>query len=288
MRTTTLLLATFLLLPAVVHADDGRSCKASEPRDLQLDFSGIDTVVFEIGGNALDVRASAGADGKIVGRACASDAIYLPRLTLTQERTGDKLVVRAGNEGLRNGIFQNAKQVSNHVFGKHSAHMTLRASVPDTVMVQLVVGSGDARLDGARAASADVGSGDATVARIRGEFTAKVGSGDLEARDIGSLRILSIGSGDATVRQVRGASKVGSVGSGDLAIRQTQGPVDIDSIGSGDAELADIGGDVTVGSIGSGDLDATTVRGNLRVRSVGSGDIGHRGVTGRVELPSKR
>lgn len=287
MRALTLLLASFLLLPIVANADDSRPCKQSQPRNLQLDFTGIDTVVFEVGGNQLDVRASDGAASSVKGQACASDAIYLSRLTLTQQRAGDKLVVRTGNEGLRTGIFQNVRQVADHVFGRHYAYLTLQAEVPETVMVQLKVGSGGVRLQGVRAASANVGSGDVIATHIRGRFTAKVGTGDLGASDIGSLQILSIGSGDAMVSQVRGASEIGSIGSGDLEIKGTQGPVDIDSVGSGDISLEDIGGDITVGSISSGDLDAKTVRGNLLVRSIGSGDVDHSDVSGRVELPSK-
>jgi hypothetical protein len=94
MRAASFLIASLLLLPLTAHAAD-RPCKASQPRSLQLDFKGIDTVVFEIGGNAIDVRAAAGDSGRIEGQACASDAAYLPRLTLVQERVGDKLVVRA-------------------------------------------------------------------------------------------------------------------------------------------------------------------------------------------------
>lgn len=272
---TTLLLAT-LLLPLAAQADD-RKCEHTQPRNLQLDFSGIDIVVFDIGSSDIAVRATAGASGRVEGRACASSAAELQRLTLTQAKSGNKLVVNAERRD-RSGI----------PFGNRYAYMVLAASVPARVTVQLEVGSGDARLDGARAASADVGSGDIAVSHIDGPFTAKIGSGDIDAQDIGSLDILSIGSGDATIRNVRGISKVGSVGSGDLKIKDTKGAVSIGSVGSGDVELDDIGGDVTVGSIGSGDIDVDGVRGGLTVRSVGSGDVDHRSVSGRVDLPKKR
>jgi len=273
-----LILGALLLLPLAAQADDGH-CEHQQARNLQLDLSGVNTVVFEIGGNDLDVRATAGAGNKVEGRACASDEKYLPQLTLTQERTGDKLVVIAKREnGSFGGIF----------LGNHYAYMKLQASVPDSIMVQLKVGSGDASVDGARAARVDAGSGDVRATRIREELRAAIGSGDLVAEDIGSLHLLSIGSGDATFRNVRGTSKVGSIGSGDLGIHGTQGPVEIGSVGSGDVELRQVGGTVTIDSIGSGDVDADGVRGDLSVRSVGSGDIDHGGVTGRVDLPRKR
>ncbi len=272
-----LILGALLLLPLAAQASGDDHCEHGEPRNLQLDLAGVKTVVFDIGGNDLDVRASASPGNKVEGRACASNQKDLARLVLTQERTGDRLLVHARREGNFGGIF----------LGNHYAYMKLRASVPDTVAVQLKVGSGDASVDGARVASVDAGSGDVRASRIRGELTAAIGSGDLEADDIGSLHLLSIGSGDASFRNVRGASKVGSVGSGDLGISATRGPVEIGSVGSGDVDLADIGGSVTVGSIGSGDIDADGVRGGLTVRSVGSGDVGHRNVSGRIDLPRK-
>jgi DUF4097 and DUF4098 domain-containing protein YvlB len=268
-----LIASILLLLPVAAFAQE-RHCEASQPRNLQLDLSGVQTVVFDIGANDVDITATPNAGNKVEGRACASDAKLLDQLTLTQERIGDKLVVHAERQGSWN--------IS---MGSHYAYMKLKANVPDSLMVQLKVGSGDASIDGARAASADVGSGDIKATRIRGEFTADVGSGDLIAEDIGSLHILSVGSGDATIRQVRGASKVGDIGSGDLEIHTTQGTVEVGSVASGDVTLTGIGGDVSVGSVGSGDVGANGVHGNFTVHSIGSGDVSHNGVTGRVDVP---
>ncbi len=271
-----LILSALLLLPLLAQASDDK-CAQSQPRNLQLDLAGVKTVMFDVGVNDLDVRASTGTSNRIEGQACASDTKYLAQLTLTQKKIGDKLVVTAERISDIGGIF----------FGSHYAYMKLRATVPDTLLVQLKVGSGDASIDGARDASADVGSGDVKATHIRGTFTASAGSGDIDATDIGALHLLSVGSGDVTVKQVRGASRVGDIGSGDLEISNTQGSLEIGSVGSGDVKLNGIGGDVTVGSIGSGDIDANGVKGNLTVRSVGSGDVGHRNVSGRVTLPQE-
>lgn len=270
-----------LLLPLVAMADP--PCKHSAPRDLSLDLGGIKTVLFEVGPHYLQVQASAASGNRIEGVACASDAKYLPELTLDQLKSGDRLTVRLlrnGGSG-SGGIF--------NLFGKkHYGYMKLRASVPDDVLVELKVGSGDVGINGAREARIDIGSGDARATRIRGTLTASVGSGDLVAEDIGALQLQSVGSGDATIRTVRGATKVGSIGSGDLEITGSQGPVNIGSVGSGDVDLRDIAGDVTVGSIGSGDLDVKKIRGNLTVRSLGSGDVKHRDIEGKVDLPGKQ
>ena len=277
MRKQALILGALLLLPLAANAAD-QNCEHSQPRNLQLDMAGVKTVVFEIGANDLDVRAVATPGNAVEGRACASRESDLPRLVLSQHKSGDRLVVTAEREGKFGGI---------SLFGSHYAYMKLQASVPDSIAVHLKVGSGDASVDGARSARIDTGSGDVRATRVRGELAASLGSGDLEASDIGSLDLDSVGSGDAAIRNVGGASRIGSVGSGDVSIRSTQGPVEVGSVGSGDLELENIGGGVTVGSIGSGDIEVDGARGDLTVRSAGSGDVDHRGVTGRVELPRK-
>lgn len=275
-RPAPLLLLPILLCSGAAFADGGR-CEHASPRNLSLDLSGVKAVMFEIGANELHVDASPGATAAIEGRACAAEAGLLDRLTLTQERDGDKLIVRARRDD--NGLFR---------IGNQYAYMALRAKVPDDVMVQLDVGSGDAWVTGASALSADVGSGDVEAKRIAGRVTTKVGSGDVTLDDIGALHVLSIGSGDVEAANVRGDAEVGSIGSGDFKLRRAGGNVKIGSIGSGDAELSGIDGNVAIDSIGSGDVDADGVGGNLTLRSVGSGGIDHRGVRGTVDLPRKR
>jgi hypothetical protein len=268
-------LALLSLLPLAAAAEDAQRCAHAQPRELKLDLAGVRTVLFEITNNDVDVHASAGADGRISGRACASNEKDLARLTLTQRREGDKLVVRAQQEDGGRGLS----------IGNRYAYMTLRANVPADVLVQLNVGSGDGSVDGASEASADVGSGDVKATRVRGRFTASVGSGDVDVDDVGALHVVSVGSGDLKARHVRGATEIGSVGSGDLQVNGTQGPLKLASIGSGDADLRDIGGDVDVGSIGSGNLQVDGVRGDLSVRSISSGDVESAGVTGTVTVP---
>lgn len=300
----SLLLASLLVLPLAAQADE--RCEHSQPRNLQLDLAGVKTVVFDIGASQLDLRATANASGKVDGRACSSDAKLFERMTLTQEKRGDQLTVRA----LRNGDNNNGSSFNFDLFGvsfNRYAYMKLQANVPDHLAVQLKLGSGDAVVAGAQSLDATIGSGDLTVSKIRGPFSGSTGSGDIDASDIGGLDLRAIGSGDVTVRQVRGTARIGRFGSGDIEIRTTRGPVEIgaggsgdvkltgigggvriDAIGSGDIELADIGGDITIGSIGSGDVEVDGARGDLTVRSKGSGDIEHRGVTGRIDVPKRR
>ncbi|WP_411831931.1 DUF4097 family beta strand repeat-containing protein [Pseudoxanthomonas mexicana] len=274
MRKTMLIAG--LLLPLAAAAQEPQ-CKHSQPRNLQLDLAGVRTVVFEIGSHDLRVDSRPGASAAVQGRACASNADDLATLRLSQHRSGDTLLIRAENENRAFGFS----------FGNRYAYLKLEASLPDTVPVQLKVGSGDAVVTGAPALDASVGSGEATARRIRGLTSASVGSGEIELEDIGSLRVSSIGSGEITARQVRGNVEVGGIGSGDFGLDGASGDVKIRSIGSGDAELRNVSGAVRVDSIRSGDLD---VRGaaSLSVGSIGSGDASHRDVRGAIDLPRKR
>ena len=263
-------------IAAPAFADD--KCSHSAPQNLALDIASAKTVRFEIGPHKLRVDASASPSGTLTGRACASSADRLDSLKVSQQRSGDKLIVRLQREG----------DLSAFGFGNRYAYLTLEAGVPDDVLVQLEVGSGDAWVTGAAAASADVGSGDVELKRIRNRATVKVGSGDVDIDDAGALKVLSIGSGDVTASNLRGDAEVGSIGSGDFKLRRSSGSVSIQSIGSGDAELSGIAGSVSVGSIGSGDLEVRDVGGGLSVSSLGSGDIDHAGVRGAVDLPRRR
>jgi len=294
--TRTLLLACALALPITAYADDA-DCRHSQPRQLTLDMDGVSRVMFDIGAHKLRLDASPGAPGALEGRACASSADWLDDLKIEQRREGDRLHVRLYRDRQVRGIF----------LGRHYARLDLSGSVPDNVLVQLSVGSGDARVTGASSMSADVGSGDVEARAIAGLVTAKVGSGDLELGDIGALNVLSIGSGDVEAERVRGDVEVGSIGSGDLEIRGVggnagvrsigsgdaslsgvRGNVSIGSIGSGDARLRDVGGSVTVDSLGSGDVEVHGAGGDLTVARKGSGDVRHRDVAGQVDVPRRR
>jgi hypothetical protein len=265
-----------LLLLSVSAPGLARECAHTAPRDLDLDLTGVKAVMFVVAQNNLRIEATPGGTGKVSGQACASSEAGLDRLQLIPQRSGDTLVVMTRRPG--------GKQIS---FGINYAYMTLEASVPDNLLVQVDVGSGDVSVTGASAFSADVGSGDVAARRIRGRVTAKVGSGDIVLDDIGGLRVLAIGSGEVKATQVRGDAQVGSIGSGELVLRDVTGGVRIESIGSGEVELERIAGAVDIGSVGSGDID---VRGaaSLRVGSAGSASIVHHDITGAVELPRRR
>ncbi len=289
-----LAIASLLLLPLTALADEPQ-CKFNEARDLKLDLAGAKAVVFEVNQHDLVLQAGPGA-AQLSGRACASNADWLRELTVTQQKVGDKLVVRLQRE--------NASRSLN--LGNGYAYLDMRGSVPDTILVQLKVGSGDVSVSGAHSLSADVGSGDITLQGIKGLVTAAVGSGDVTLDGAGALNLLSVGSGDFKARNVRGDARVGTIGSGDFELdgaggnveigtvgsgdselRQIKGNARIGTVGSGDTTLREIGGSVSVGRHGSGDVTVRDIGGDLRVEHSGSGDIRHSNVRGKLELPRK-
>ncbi|OAX85941.1 hypothetical protein A7D16_05110 [Xanthomonas nasturtii] len=270
-----LTLALLFALPGAAAAEE--QCKYSEPRSLELQLAGVKSVLFEVGSNDLHLDALPSSGGKLSGRACAARAELLKGLTVTQKRVGDKLVVTLAEDRLiRMSI------------GENYSYLDLRGSVPNTVLVQLGVDSGDAQITGAASVSADVGSGEMTVRRSKGRVTAKVGSGDIELEDIGALSVLAVGSGDLKAREVHGAAEVAKVGSGEVKLRGVTGNVKIGAIGSGDVGIEDVQGNVGVETLNSGALDVRKVRGDVSVARKGSGDIDVSEVTGSTRVPADK
>ena len=268
----TLLASTALLvLPLSALANDA-PCKFTERRDLALQLGDAKTLVLEVNQHDLRVTAAPGS-GALSGRACASKAEWLPELTLTQRRDADKLIVTLRREGRW-----------NVTTGSEYAWLDIGGSIPDSVRVQLKVGSGDAEVTGAQSLSVDVGSGDALVRTTRGSVHAAVGSGDLDIDGAERLDLLSLGSGDVDARNIRRDVHVGTVGSGDLKLRDIGGLLKVETVGSGDVEARTVGGNVEVGTVGSGDLDLQAVAGNVTVARHGSGNVNVHGVGGNLTV----
>lgn len=276
MNIKPLLLALTLLPVSAFAAEE--HCKFSQPRALDLELAGAKAVVFEVNNHDLRLQATPGARAAVSGRACASTQDLLAKLTVTQQKVGDKLIVKLEREN---------QGLNFNFSGSTYSYLDLSGTLPDDILVQLKVGSGDASLSGARTMSADVGSGDVVATDIKGLATAAVGSGDVEFRNIGSLYVLSVGSGDVKAHGVLGDARIGTVGSGDVELRGVQGPVSVESIGSGDVDISDARGAVTLGEVGSGDLTVRNAA-SLTVERIGSGSVNHSGITGAVSLPKKR
>lgn len=246
----------FLLLLAPLAAFATDQCKYSAPRHLQADLAGVRSVRIDVNSYDLHVNGSAALQGlELDGRACASDQSMLERLTVSQHREGDRLVIELGAD----------HHMGFSLFGSSYSDLEVTVKLPANLPVEVEVGSGDADVTGVAQLETHVGSGDLHVHRIAGAFRTSVGSGDVDAEDVGSLDAGSIGSGDLKVRGVKGDAHIGNVGSGDVSLGRVAGSVHADTLGSGDLTVEDVGGDLHLGAKGSGDVEYHGVKGKVSV-----------------------
>lgn len=277
------LLTCVALLAASFTAAADQPCRYSAPRNAEIDAAGLKLLAVEIGPDNLVIQGQPGlAKIEVRGTACASNEKWLVDIKVETARQGDSASVVAKDGNHNNSFFS----VFNLVEGGTYAYLKLDVRVPQTLAVQLKLGSGDANASKLAALDATVGSGDLKATGIAGELGLRVGSGDAVVSDVGSLNLSSVGSGDATVDGIRGDAQAGAVGSGDLGLRNVAGNVSIGSVASGDAKLAGVGGSVTTRSVGSGDLVVRDVKGSVTVGSVASGDVSIERAGGNVHADS--
>ncbi|WP_156468766.1 DUF4097 family beta strand repeat-containing protein [Cephaloticoccus capnophilus] len=279
----SLLLGQFAVQVRADSDGDG-SHEFSEPRSLKLDYSGVRCVVFNVRENKLRVDASPHPQPVLSGYVCATSEAQLAKLTLQQERQGDRLLVSLLREEAEVKDKEQPPSDSLRSYG----YMDLRVAVPLEIGVEVNVTSGDAWVTGAHSLTAKVGSGELEARRIPGAVILSVGSGEVELRDIGSLTVGSIGSGEVDVENVRGLVRVNSIGSGAFDLEGADGDVKIEAVGNGEVDLERVRGSVTVGSLGAGDLEVEDVAGDFIVKERGHGRVEWRRVGGVVEIPQQR
>ena len=263
-----------LLLPALAAAGP---CPHEALRTLDLDAAGLRQARFMLGAADLEVVGVPGlARIEVRGRACASDPKALAGMTLASQRQGDTVVVTAKMQSSVSGWF---------FWDRRS--FTLSVRVPAALALAVDTGSGD--VDAQQVAALDVtsGSGDLSARGIAGAVGLRLGSGDAQLTDIGSLNLRGTGSGDVHARHVHGDVRAGHSGSGDLGFEDVGGSVEVAGTGSGDISARDVHGSVHVGATGSGDVAVSGVGGNLTVGATGSGDIHYRDVKGAISVPHR-
>lgn len=278
MRKSILLLVSASLLALSLGATAAEQCRYSAPRNAEIDAAGLKQLSVRIGPDDLTIRGEPGLAKIVVnGTACASNEKWLQDVKVETSRHGDTASVVA-QDGRHTNFMS--------LFGGSYAYLKLDVRVPQALAVKLDEGSGDASATGLAALDATLGSGDLKVHGVAGAFGLRVGSGDVEAVDVGSLDLSSLGSGDVSVDAVRGAAHVGAVGSGDLGLANVKGDVAIGSIASGDAKVTGVGGSLKADSIGSGDLVVRNVIGDVSVGSISSGDVSIEQAGGNVHAGS--
>lgn len=270
-------LSLLFLAPLVSVASAADNCKFTAQRDFDVDAAGLKTLALQLGSTDAHVEGVAGLTKvEVRGRACASQQDWLDKLTVEQQRSGDRLVVTPHEE--HSGM--------NWTLGGSSyAWIDLRVRVPATLAIDIRSASGDADVRDVASLAFQAASGDLRVGNVAGAFSAEVASGDIEGKDVGSLDLRRTASGDIRLRNVHGDAHVGDGGSGDITLEHVDGGVEIGNIGSGDLRVSHVARDLRITSIGSGDISVDDIGGDFVVKSRGSGDLRRRDVRGKVDVP---
>jgi len=249
-----LFIAFLLLIPAAAFA--AAPCKYQASRNLQVSLAGIEAVQIELHSHNMHITGSSAAQGvAITGHACTSDSVALKGLQVTQRRVGDTLLLDVGGD----------THAAFTLFGSSYAYLDLTLQLPASMPVALHVGSGNATVSNVQQLQGSVNTGGLHVRRVSGTYTAGVGSGDIDASDLGSLVIASVGSGDFKAERIKGNVKIGTIGSGDVMIRHVDGSVRADTLRSGGLNVKDVKGDLSLGEIGSGDVIHARIKGKLNL-----------------------
>ncbi len=116
----------------------------------------------------------------------------------------------------------------------------------------------------------ETGSGDQTIAGVRGPVKASTGSGNIKVSGTGDETRVDTGSGDIELNSIKGGV-FAETGSGNIRATGVAGAIRAHT-GSGDLRFEQTSEDPVKADTGSGNVELSGVRGSLRA-STGSGDI---------------
>ena len=117
---------------------------------------------------------------------------------------------------------------------------------------------------------AETGSGDQTVAGVRGPVKASTGSGNIKVSGASDETRVDTGSGDIELNSIK-SSVFAETGSGNIRATGVAGAIRAHT-GSGDVKFEQTSEDPVKAESGSGNVEVSGVRGSLRA-STGSGNI---------------
>jgi len=203
-----------------------------------------------------------------------------PRLRLTVNRIGDRIVIDGGL-----GFFRGPNCTT--AFGRHGVNVAGMGFIPYEELPQIVVRMPlDAKVSAGGAVFGTVdraqslqlsnsGCGDWTVANVAGPLSLHLaGSGDVHGGSVGSADVHISGSSDIFLRDVRNGLDSVTSGSGDVRAASISGPLHVRVAGSGDVGAATGQvSDMVVGIAGSGDVHFGGIAKSLEANIAGSGDV---------------
>lgn len=229
MRTAIFLAATLAASPLFASWD----CSNSAPRTAALPLAGATRIVVIGRAGTLKVAGRAGAtEVRATGTACAASRSELADIQLRATRSGGEIRIEAV-----------IPELSMSLWGGRS--LDFEVSLPATVPVKVVDGSGELTIENTAALDVDDGSGGLTIRHVNGNLSVVDGSGSMTIEDV---------TGNVRIRD----------GSGGIEVHRVSGSVTLND-GSGSVEVTDVGGDFIVESKGSGHVSYERVRGRVDV-----------------------
>ncbi|QYJ76187.1 DUF4097 family beta strand repeat-containing protein [Shewanella sp. FJAT-52076] len=238
---------------------------ANESQQLSVSANGL---------KGLNVEAGAGSfmlTGSDTDRVQVEADIFHPK--------GDKPEFTLEVRG--NTAYLVAKFPESYSFSGKSPYINVTVTMPQTLMLDLVDGSGDIEIrgltsdirvndgsgnlliEGGNQVSINDGSGDLTLTKSTGDVDINDGSGNITVSDISGNADIQDGSGDIRVTAVMGNAKIQD-GSGNIFVDQAKGKVEITD-GSGNINVKNAGG-LIIHSDGSGSVNTANIQGDVILR----------------------
>ncbi len=230
----------------------GRTVEGSFERSLSV--SGPVDLDVQTGSGNIDIRAGSSSAVHIRGR------IRVSSRSLSEEEAERRVRALESNPPV--------EQDGNTIRVGHIADAALRRNV--SISYEIVVPA-ETRL------AATTGSGNSSIAGVRGPVRIETGSGNLKMTGLGDTLRANTGSGDIQIESVNGATYA-QTGSGNIVALDVRGGF-VASTGSGNVKLRQAASGAVSIETGSGDVDASGVQGSL-VLHTGSGNISADGQPG--------
>ena len=149
--------------------------------------------------------------------------------------------------------------------GNNYARLDLEVEVPDGIMIDIEDGSGSLEVRDVGALRLDDGSGSLRVVRVAGDVEVNDGSGSIIIEDVGGPIRVRDGSGSIEIEGVKNDVEIREDGSGSMTISDVEGSVRIHEDGSGSIFVADVTGDFALDRDGSGSVQIDNVQGKVRI-----------------------
>jgi len=226
--------AIFLAVSLIAASSSASwDCTDSAPRSAALPLSGATHVTIVGKAGSLKVVGRAGAaEVRATGTACASSKSELADIQLRATRNGGEIRIEA-----------EIPEMSMSLWGGRK--LDFEVSLPNSVPVKVIDGSGELTIENTAALDVDDGSGSLTIRSVNGDLSVHDGSGSMHIFDVrGNVRIHD--------------------GSGSIEVSKVTGSVHLND-GSGSVDVLDVGGDFIVESKGSGHVSYDRVRGRVDV-----------------------